>query len=173
MVRPIALGLRCGPSVRRFGSAKLISGYDLTTPFRHADLDLQWRQIRSPAQALGNGDRQIRQCLVFCCMWRSNAGSVGSGTAAHCSSHVLSRPGVAFTSSISLCKLFLAIEPYNSSAIGTVPEAKTAFPPATEDPTRGKTLTIYGVPLARAAKLSASCAPYMGVPGRIIKQDGS
>jgi hypothetical protein len=40
-------------------------------PLRHAAVSLHRRQMRSPAHALGNGDRQIRHFLIFCSVDRS------------------------------------------------------------------------------------------------------
>ena len=34
-------------------------------PLRHADVPLHGRQIRSPAQTLGNSFRQIKQFRIF------------------------------------------------------------------------------------------------------------
>jgi hypothetical protein len=41
-----------------------------SAPLRQAEVFLHRRQIRSPAQALGNGDRQIRHFLIFCSVVR-------------------------------------------------------------------------------------------------------
>ncbi len=42
----------------------------LKAPLRHAAVSLHRRQMRSPAQSLGNGARQIRHFLIFCSVVR-------------------------------------------------------------------------------------------------------
>ena len=56
-------------------------------PLRQAAVFLHRRQIRSPAQALGNGDRQIRHFLIFCSV--APFGPVFSCRPSPCSSDVL------------------------------------------------------------------------------------
>jgi len=59
LIQNAALGLRSDWS-------ELVWRGHLKAPLRHAAVSLHRRQIRSPAQALGNGDRQIWHFLIFC-----------------------------------------------------------------------------------------------------------
>jgi hypothetical protein len=54
----------------RSDSSELVWRGHLKAPLRHAAVSLHRRQMRSPAQALGNGDRQIRHFLIFCSVVR-------------------------------------------------------------------------------------------------------
>ena len=56
-------------------------------PLRQAAVFWHHRQIRSPAQALGNGDQQIRHFLIFCSV--APFGPVFSCRPSPCSSDVL------------------------------------------------------------------------------------
>ena len=47
--------------------------FHFSAPLRQDDEDLQRRQTRSPAHALGNGDRQIRHFLIFSSTVRSSS----------------------------------------------------------------------------------------------------
>jgi hypothetical protein len=46
----------------------------VSEPLRHAAVDLQRWQMRSPAQTLGNGERQTRHFLVLGTTVRSGSG---------------------------------------------------------------------------------------------------
>ena len=49
----------------------------LSAPLRHAAVDLHRRQMRSPAHALGNGDRQMRHFLILYSKLHSKSESGG------------------------------------------------------------------------------------------------
>jgi hypothetical protein len=78
----------------------------LTEPLRQAAVSLHRRQMRSPTQALGNGDRQIRHFLIFCSVVRfSSDFSSDPPTAASRSSDLLSDWGKSFALSLRLLTL--------------------------------------------------------------------
>jgi hypothetical protein len=78
----------------------------LKAPLRHAAVSLHRRQMRSPAQALGNGDRQIRHFLIFCSVVRFNSDvSCRPPAAAPYFSDVLLDSGKGFALSLKLFTL--------------------------------------------------------------------
>jgi hypothetical protein len=54
----------------------------LTTPLRHAAVDLHRRQMRSPAHSLRNGDLQTRHGLVLGSVSRTEVGFLWSSSIA-------------------------------------------------------------------------------------------
>ena len=55
--------------------------FHFSAPLRHAEEILQRRQTRSPAHALGNGDRQIRHLRIFSSTLRSSSCAACRSTA--------------------------------------------------------------------------------------------
>ena len=82
-------------------SSQAIADCYFSAPPRHAAVDLHLRQMRSPAHALGNGERQIRHCLIFASAARSGSGSPWQ-LPVPVSSAVSLHPGNAFAPSLRL-----------------------------------------------------------------------
>jgi hypothetical protein len=79
----------------------------LRAPLRHAAVSLHRLQMRSPAHALGNGDRQIRHFLIFCSVDRADSDfSCVPPAAEPWSSDVLFTSGKGFALSLRLLTLW-------------------------------------------------------------------
>ena len=97
----------------------------LSAPLRHAAVDLHRRQMRSPAHALGNGDRQMRHFLILYSKLHSKSelGSVSSALLGASQAFSRSRRDGVSTSSACLRRLSLSIEIFSSSMIANRPSS--------------------------------------------------
>jgi hypothetical protein len=94
------------PGLRSDWSELVWRGH-LRAPLRHAAVSLHRLQMRSPAHALRNGDRQIRHFLIFCSVDRADSDfSCVPPAAEPRSSDVLFTSGKGFALSLRLLTLW-------------------------------------------------------------------